>query len=150
MPNWLSIAAGATLLALTACHRAPRTAAELLEKMPRRFTGEVRLQGDPDARLVRIETRQMAPRSELLLEFSGINVVTLDGNGGVQAERFVACRGTISTPALDIRLEEPGGGEDLLKAGTFVGKLSDHLKKVEASWTTGFGAKGSLKLESSL
>lgn len=149
MQKWLSIGACATLLAFSACHHAPRTAAELLEKMPRRFTGEVHLQGDANAQPIRIEARQLATRSELLLEFSGINVVALDGNGGVQSERLAACRGTISTPALDIRLEELGGAEDMLKAGTFTGKLSEDLKTVEASWTTGFGTKGSLKLKAS-
>lgn len=149
MKNWLSTAAAAAaaVLALSACHHPPRTAAELLEKMPRRFTGEVHLQGDTSTQPVRIEARQLATRSELLLEFSGINVVALDGNGSVQSEHLAACRGTISTPALDVRMEELGGAEDVLKAGTFIGKLSDDLQTVEASWTTGFGTKGSLKLK---
>lgn len=114
--------------------------------MPRRLTGELHLQGDANVQPVRIEARQLAARGERLLEFSGINVVTLNASGSVQSEHFAACRGTISTPALDIRLEEAGGAEDWLKAGTFEGKLSADLKTVEASWTTAFGSKGSLKL----
>lgn len=147
MKTGIFIGACAALLTLSACHRAPRTAAELLEKMPRRFTGEVHLQGDANAQAVRIEARQLATRSELLLEFSGVNVVTLDANGAVQSEHLAPCRGTIATPTLEIRLEELGGVDEMLKPGTFSGQMSADLQSVEASWTTGFGAKGSLKLK---
>lgn len=117
--------------------------------MPRRFTGEVHLQGDANGQPVRIEARQLEVRGPLAVEFSGVNVVVLGADGSVQSERPAACKGTVSTPGLDIRLEELGGAEDLLKTGTFTGKLSDDLQSLEASWTTGYGTKGSLKLKAS-
>ncbi len=107
------------------------------------------MQGDASPQAVRIEARQLATRSALLLEFSGVNVVMLNGSGAVQSEHAAACRGTISTPDLDIRIEDIGGAEDILKAGTFTGKMSADLQKVEASWTTNFGTSGSLKLTAS-
>lgn len=137
----------AALLALaTACHRPPQTAAQLLERLPRRFTGEVLLQGQSAPQAVRIESRQLAARDEHLLEFSGVNLVLLTPDGSVQAEHPAACRGTISAPGLEIRLEELGGAEDMLKAGSFAGQLSADLQTVEATWTTSLGSKGSLKL----
>ena len=139
------------LMAVTlgACQRAPQNASELMSLLPRQFSGEVHWQGEGGVHRVRIECREFAVRSEHALEFAGVNLVQLGENGSVLNERYVPCRGVISAPGFQIKLEDLGapGGEDMLKPGTFVGKLSEDLQTAEASWTTGFGTKGVLKLK---
>jgi hypothetical protein len=137
-------------LALSACQRAPQTAEDLRQRLPRRFAGEVHWQGSTESQRVRIEPRELSARDAHLLEFNGAYVYLLDPQGGVLSEKSAAVRGTISAPGLEVRIEElgaPAGGEDLLKRGSFSGKLSDDLQSAEAAWMSGFGNKGSLKLK---
>lgn len=136
-------------LAVGACQRAPQNATELMSRLPRQFTGEAQMQGDTGGSRVRIDLREFAVRSEHVLEFTGVNLAQLGANGVVLNERYVPCRGTIGAPGFQIALEDLGapGGEDILKVGTFTGKLSGDLQTAEAGWTTAFGTKGSLKLK---
>lgn len=145
----LLTAAACLAFTFSGCSRAPQSAAELLNRMPRQYTGEVHLQGEAEAQPVRIETRQLAARSEHLLEFNGVNVVLLNSNGAVLTEHGFGSRGTISAPGLEIKLEDLGApeGSDMFKAGTFAGKMSGDLQTVAAEWTTSFGTKGSMKLK---
>ncbi len=135
------------LLALSsACQRTPQTAAELRDRLPKRFIGDAHWQGEPQAQPIRVQARDLTVRSEHLLEFNGVHVQVLDAQGGSTEERDAAVRGTISAPGLEIRLEEIPGGEDMIKPDSFHGKLSPNLQTMEATWTSSFGGRGSLTL----
>jgi hypothetical protein len=130
---------------LGGCHRPPpQTAAELQDRLPHRFIGEIRWQGETQGQRLRIETRELAPRDEHLLAFNGVRVYLMDPQGGILSEHAPGVRGTISAPGLEIRIEELGsiGGEGLFKPGSFSGKLSNDLQSVEGAWKSEYGGSG--------
>ena len=143
--RWWVIAPCALLL-LTSCQRAPRNAVELRDRLPRRWEGEIRLQGDSGGRRIDIEVRELTARSEHVLEFNRVSYQFFAGGEAV-AQSEAAIRGTITAPGGAVRLDEEGteAGE-VLKAGSFTGQLSGNLQSVEARWTTGDGQGATLKL----
>ncbi len=138
------------LLVLAGCHRAPQTSAELRKGLPRQFTGEIYVQGQSEPLRLRITPHDFTERDSRVLEFGGVRYAVLDARGGVQSEGDASLTGTITLPGLEVRLEGAGNlgeGGDFVKAGTFQGKLSEDLQTGEASWTTGYGQAGRLKVE---
>ncbi len=134
------------LLLLQGCDRAPQTAAELRNRLPHRWRGEIRAPGEGSGGSIGIELRELTVRSEHVLEFNRVRYQMFAGDN-VVAEDEVAIRGMITAPGGDIRLDEEGteAGE-ILKAGTFKGTLGGDLQSVEAAWTTGSGQAATLKL----
>lgn len=124
------------LLALAGCSRGPQTAAELYDRLPRQYRGELRLQGETGTRTLGVELLDVKVRDEHHLEFGRINYQLAGGDEGAQRGE-APMRGTISVPGGTIEIED-AGGSDALKAGSFEGKLSADLKSVEAKWKTGF------------
>ena len=124
---------------LTACSRAPQTAAELFDQMPRRYGGELRVQGETATRTLNVELLDLKVRDAHRLEFGRIAYEISGGDEGAHKGE-APIRGTISAPGGEIQLEEAGGeaGGDAFKAGSFQGKLSGDLKTVDARWKTGF------------
>lgn len=124
---------------LTACSRSPQTAAELYDRMPRRFAGEVRMQGETGTRTLVITPLDLQPRDAHLLEFKRI-AYELSGANEAPLKGEAAITGTITAPGGEIHLEDTSGagGGDAVKAGSFEGKLSGDLKSVDAKWKTGF------------
>ena len=121
------------------CSRAPQTAAELFDRMPRRFGGELHVQGDTAARTLNVEVLDLKVRDPHLLEFNRIAYEVSGGDEG--AHRGEApIKGTISAPGGEIQIEDASsaGGGDLLKTGSFHGKLEGDLKTVDANWKTAF------------
>ena len=140
----------ASILGLTGCHRAPQNAAELRRDLPRIYVGEFRLQGQTEPLHLRVTPHNLTERDTKVLEFNSVQYAVLDAHGNVQTEGDADIRGTISLPGLEIRLENIGnlsGGEDLIKPGSFQGKLSGDLQTGEADWTSGYGQKGHLKMQ---
>ena len=135
------------LAGLSACHRAPQTAKQLFDRLPRHWQGDAHLQGGTDTHKINIELRQLTVRDEHTLEFNRVHYQVLVGNE-VAAEEDAAIRGTITAPGGEVRLEQEGTeAGDALKPGTFQGKVSDDLQSAEASWTTGLGQSATLKLK---
>lgn len=143
----------ATLLAfsfLAGCHRPTQTSAELRQRMPGAFIGELRLLGQPEPMRLRLTPHNLIERDAQTLEFNSVQYALLDAHGGLQTEGDASVRGTITLPGLEVKLEDVGeraGGEDLVKPGSFQGKLSADLQSGEADWTSGLGQKNHLKLE---
>ena len=120
---------------LSSCSRGPQTAAELFDRMPRRYGGELRVQGETGTRTLNVEVLDLKVRDTHLLEFNRIAYDISGGDEGAHKGE-APIKGTISAPGGEIRIEDAGG--DALKAGSFEGKLSADLKTVEAKWKTGF------------
>ena len=139
------------LCSFSACHRGPGTAAELEATLPRQFRGEVKFQGDPQPHTLVVEPHDFTVRSAHVLQFDRVRYQILAGGSNVVAEGDAGLRGTISTPGLDIRIEqvtdaaEAGGGE-VIKADTFKGSLSADLHTADATWTSGLGQEMKLKV----
>ena len=136
---WWSFVLGVCLV-LGGCQRGPQNATELYNRMPRRFSGELRVQGESTPRTLLVEVLDLNVRSEHLLEFGRVSYRVTGGDEG-RLEGEAAIKGTISAPGGEIRIDEASGGgsEDALKAGSFKGKLSRDLHTIEADWKTGFG-----------
>ena len=150
--GWIAVVVCSGLVA--GCHRAPQTAAELQKALPHQYRGEIHVQGEQQARKIVIEPHDLTVVDPHLLEFNRVRYQLLAGNE-VGGAGDAAIRGTISAPGLVIKLEGVGnGGEfdagDVLKAGTFEGKLSGDLQTLEAKWQTGFGQGVTLKVEAVL
>ncbi len=146
----LTLCLGMLASLLAGCHHAPQTAAELRRRMPGTFTGEIRMQGQSEPMHLRITPHDFTERSAQVLEFNSVQYAVLDAHGGVQNEGDAGIRGTITLPGLEVRLEsmgDSGSGEDLVKPGSFQGKLSDDLQSGEANWTTSLGQSSHLKVE---
>ena len=142
--RWVIIACA--LLLLPSCQRAPRNAAELRDRLPRRWEGEIYLQGDGSGRRIALELRELTARSEHVLEFNRVSYQFFAGGEAV-AQSEAAIRGTITAPGGAVRLDEEGTeAGDVLRAGSFTGQLSGNLQSVEARWTTGDGQGATLKL----
>ena len=124
---------------LPACYHAPRTAAELFDQMPRRFGGDLRVQGETATRTLNVELLDLKVRDPHLLEFGRIAYEVSGGDEGARKGE-APIKGTISAPGGEILIEDAGGagGGDALKPGSFQGKLSGDLKTVDAKWKTGF------------
>ena len=142
LSGYLLPVAGCLLLA--GCQRGPQTSAELFERLPRRFQGELHVQGDAGAHPFVVELLDLSARDAHLLEFRRVHYrLAADSNGNTAAEGDAALKGTISAPGGEIRIEAFGGagagGEDALKPGSFQGKLSDDLQSVDTHWTTADG-----------
>ena len=134
---------------LAGCHRAPKNSAELQRELPRIYVGELHFQGQAEAMRLRVTPHNFSVRDDKVLEFNGVEYSVLDRQGGVQTQGDANLTGTITLPGLEVRLESVGNlsnGDELVKTGSFQGKLSDDLQTGEAEWTTGLGQKGSLKL----
>ena len=145
-PLWFPVIASCAMLLLPSCQRAPQNAAELRDRLPRHWEGELRLQGDTGGRRITIEVRELSVRSEHVLEFNRVSYQFFAGGEAI-AQSEAAIRGTITAPGGAVRLDEEGteAGE-VLKAGSFTGQLSGNLQSVEAQWTTGDGQGATLKL----
>ena len=141
----------AGLLLAAGCHRAPRTAAELANALPKKFSGELHLQGDTESRHISIEPRDLSERSEHVLEFSHVAYQMQDPQGADTSQGEAAIRGTISVPGFAIRLEGIGadntGGEDAIRPDTFAGTLTQDLQTLHAEWSTALGQKGQLTMQ---
>ena len=124
---------------LPSCSRAPQTAAALFDQMPRRYGGELRVQGESATRTLNVEVLDLKVRDTHLLEFGRIAYEISGGEEGAHKGE-APVKGTISAPGGEIRIEEAGGeaAGDALKAGSFEGKLGGNLKNVDAKWSTGF------------
>ena len=151
IPTAIRAAVCAVLFAtsLTGCHQAPKNSAELQRELPRIYVGELHLQGQAEAMRLRVTPHNFSVRDDKVLEFNGVEYAVLDRQGGVQTQGDANITGTITLPDLEVRLENVGNlanGDDLVKPGSFKGKLRDDLQTGEAEWTTGPGQKGSLKL----
>ena len=143
--RWWVVVACAWLL-LPSCQRAPRNAAELRDRLPRHWEGEIRLQGEGGGRRIAIEVRELTARSEHMLEFNRVSYQFFAGGEAV-VQNEAAIRGTITAPGGAVRLDEEGTeAGDVLRAGSFTGQLSGNLQSVEAQWTTGDGQSATLKL----
>ena len=143
--RWWAITSCALLL-LPSCQRAPQNAAELRDRLPRQWEGELRLQGDGVGRRIAIEVRELTPRGEHVLEFNRVSYQFFAGGEAV-AQSEAAIRGTITAPGGAVGLEEEGTeAGDVLTAGSFTGQLPGNLQSVEAQWTTGDGQGATLKL----
>jgi hypothetical protein len=139
------------ILFAAGCHRTPETAAELAKALPRAFAGELHLQGDTQARRIRVEARELSVRSARVLEFNRVDYQLQDEQGAPTSSGQARIRGTITLPGLDIRLEALGpdfsGGEDAIRPETFSGKLSGNLQSFDAEWSTGLGQKATLTMQ---
>ena len=134
-------------LLFSACHRGPRTAAELQAQLPHQFRGEIRLQGETQTHPLVIEPHDFNVRNAQLLEFNGVRYQVLTGSQ-VIAEGDAGIRGTISAPGLEIRVESvTGAGEGAVKADTFEGHLGGGLRTGEAAWTNDLGQRVRLELK---
>ncbi len=124
---------------LAACSRGPQTAAELFDQMPRRYGGDLRVQGETVARTLNVEVLDLKVRDTHLLEFGRIAYEVSGGDEGARKGE-APIKGTISAPGGEIQIEDASGagGGDALKAGSFQGKLSGDLKTVDAKWKTSF------------
>ena len=136
---------------LAACHRAPQTAAELQKGLPHQYQGELHLQGEQQGRRIIVEPHDFTVVDPHTLEFNRVRYQLFAGNDAAGAGD-ASIRGTISAPGLVIHVDEIGSsaevdGSDALKSGTFEGKLSADLQKMEAKWQTGFGQAITLKVE---
>ncbi len=138
MRNTLALLLGGCLLA-AGCSRGPQTAGELFDKMPRRYRGELRLQGETGMRTLGVELLDLTVRDEHHLEFNRV-AYEVDGDGEGRQRGEAPIRGTISAPGGEVQIEDAGGvgGGDALKAGSFEGKLHADLESVEAKWKTGY------------
>ncbi len=107
--------------------------------MPRRYGGELRLQGETGTRTLNVELLDLKVRDAHLLEFNRIAYEVSGGGEGVHKGE-APVKGTVSAPGGEIRIEDASGvgGGDALKAGSFEGKLSGDLEKVETKWKTGY------------
>ena len=139
MRNRFQNAVGVLALCLLAsCRRGPQTAAELFDQMPRRYGGELRVQGESATRTLNVEVLDLTVRDEYHLEFGRVAYEVSGGDEGAQKGE-APIKGTISAPGGEIQIESAGGaGGDALKAGSFQGKLSGDLKTVTAKWKTGY------------
>ena len=137
--NFCILPSAFCIFLLAACSRSPQTAAELFDQMPRRYGGELHLQGETATRTLNVEVLDLKVRDAHLLEFGRIAYEVSGGDEGAHKGE-APIKGTISAPGGEIRIEDTGGagGGDALKAGSFQGKLSGDLKTVEAKWKTGF------------
>ena len=134
MKKALALLLGGGLLA-AGCSRGPQTAGELFDKMPRRYRGELRLQGETGTRTLGVELLDLKVRDEHHLEFNCVAYEVDGGDEGVQKGE-APMRGAISAPGGEVQIEDASG--DALKAGSFGGKLSADLESVEAKWKTGY------------
>ena len=107
--------------------------------MPRRYGGELRVQGETGTRTLNVELLDLKVRDAHSLEFNRIAYEVSGGDEGAH-KGDAPVKGTISAPGGEIRIEDAGGagGGDALKAGSFEGKLGGDLEKVDAKWKTGF------------
>ena len=130
---------GGCLLLAAGCSRGPQTAAELFDRMPRRYSGELRVQGETGTRTLAVELLDLKVRDEHHLEFGRIAYQVAGGDEGAQRGE-APVRGTISAPGGEVQIEDTDGvgRGDALKAGSFGGKVSTDLDSVEAKWKTGF------------
>ena len=121
------------------CSRPPQTAAELFDQMPRRYGGELRVQGEAATRTLNVELLDLKVRDTHRLEFGRIAYELSGGDEGARKGE-APIKGTISAPGGEIQLEEASdaAGGDAFKAGSFQGKLSSNLKAVDAKWKTAF------------
>ena len=133
------------------CQRAPQTAADLQKSLPPQYRGELRIQGEQQARKIVVEPHDFTVLDEHTLEFNRVRYQLLAGNevGGAGDAQI---RGTISAPGLVVRVDSLSGsadveGGDALKAGTFQGKLSSDLQKLDATWKTGYGQTVTLEVQ---
>ncbi len=126
-------------LLVAGCSRGPQTAGELFDKMPRRYRGELRVQGETGTRTLGVELLDLKVREEHHLEFNRVAYQVDGGDEGTQRGE-APMRGTISAPGGEVQIEDASGagGGDALKAGSFEGKLSADLESVEAKWKTGY------------
>ena len=134
---------------LIGCHRAPKDAAELQRELPRIYVGELRLQGQAEPVRLRVTPHNFSPRDANVLEFNGVQYALLDAHGSTLTEGDASIVGTITLPGLEVRLENIGNlanGEDLVKTGSFKGKLDGDLQSGEAEWATSLGQRGTLKV----
>lgn len=132
-------------LLLAGCSRAPQTAAELRDSLPRQFRGDIHLQGETNSRKIVVEPHEFMVRTEHMLEFNRVRYQLIVGSE-VLADGEAAIRGTISAPGLNILIEEADvEGTEAIKKGTFQGHLDSDLQSMEASWTTGAGQGVTLK-----
>ena len=136
------------LLALAGCHRAPQTAAELRDRLPRHWQGDMKIQLQNEQRSSRIgvELRELTVRTEHVLEFNRVRWQVLAGNETL-AQDEAAIRGTITLPGGEIRVEAEGtqtNGE--LDPGSFHGTLAPDLQSAEMGWSSGTGEAMTLKL----
>ena len=124
---------------LAACSRPPQTAAELFDQMPRRYGGDLRVQGETATRTLNVEVLDLKVRDTHRLEFGRIAYEVSGGDEGAHKGE-APIKGTISAPGGEIVIEDATGegGGDAFKAGSFQGKLSGDLKTVDAKWKTGF------------
>ena len=107
--------------------------------MPRRYGGELRVQGETATRTLNVELLDLKVRDPHRLEFGRIAYeVSGGGEGAHKGEAPI--KGTISAPGGEILIEEASDAAsgDAFKAGSFQGKLSGDLKTVDAKWKTGF------------
>ena len=134
------------LCAQAGCRRAPQTAAELRDRLPRQWQGDIKIQGEQRGSRIGIELRELTVRTEHVLEFNRIRWQAFAGNETL-AQEEAAIRGTITLPGGEIRLDEEGtqAGEGLNPA-SFHGTLAPDLQSAEASWTGAGGEAATLKL----
>ena len=104
------------ILFLAACSRAPQTAAELFDQMPRRYGGDLRVQGETATRTLNVEVLDLKVRDTHLLEFGRIAYEVSGGDEGAHKGE-APIKGTISAPGGEIQIEDAGGGGDALKVG---------------------------------
>ena len=135
----------ALCLLLSGCSRGPATAADLQAALPRQFRGEITFQGDPQKHTLVVEPHEFKVRGTHLLEFDRVRYQILAGGSNVVAEGDAGIQGTISTPGLEIRIEEmtdtaEAGGGEAIKADTFKGNLSADLHNRRRHVDDGSGA----------
>ena len=123
----------------SSCSRGPQTARELFDRLPRRYSGELHLQGETGTRTLGVELLDLKVRDEHHLEFGRVAYQVTSNDEGMQRGE-APVRGTISAPGGEVRIEDAdgAGGGDALKPGSFEGKLAADLESVEARWKTGF------------
>ncbi len=107
--------------------------------MPRRYGGELHVQGETTTRTLNVELLDLKVRDAHRLEFNRIAYEVSGGDEGAHKGE-APVKGTISAPGGEIVIEDFGGegGGDALKSGSFQGKLGGDLKTVDAKWKTGF------------
>jgi hypothetical protein len=133
-------------MCLASCQRAPRNATELLDRLPRHWSGEIHVQGEGSAQQIGIDVSEMSVRDEHTLEFNHVRF-QLFASGEAGTEQDAAIRGTVRAPGGEIRLDAEGTeAGDVLKPGTFQGSVSSDLQSATATWTTGYGQTATLKL----
>ena len=144
--RWPLVIGAWALLLLPSCQRAPRNAAELRDRLPRKWEGEVHLQGESAGHKIAIDLRELTVRSEHVLEFNRVRY-QFSAGGEAVADNELALRGTITAPGGAIRLDEEGTeAGDVLRSGSFTGRLAGNAQSVEAQWTTGDGQTATIKL----